>query len=46
MMPMKNSPKLVDIEKLKSLMTGGQLDDAKLNEYIHARWLKQGNTGI
>jgi hypothetical protein len=33
-------PELVDLEKLRKLMQGVQLDDAKLNEYINARWLK------
>ena len=37
---MKNDPKLVDVEVLKSLMGGVQLDEARLNEYINARWLK------
>jgi hypothetical protein len=37
---MKNDPKLVDLEQLKSLMHGVELDDEKLNDYINARWLK------
>ncbi len=36
---MKN-PKLVDLEELKTLMSGVSLSDAKANEYINARWLK------
>ena len=35
----EHEPKLVDLEKLKSLMSGVELDDQKLNEYINARWL-------
>ena len=37
---MKTHPQLVDLEELKTLMTGVILNDAKLNEYINARWLK------
>lgn len=37
---MKRGPQLVDLEELKTLMTGVQLSDVKLNEYINARWLK------
>src|SRR4030095_7785034 len=37
---MKQPPQLVDLEELKTLMYGVQLNDAKLNEYINARWLK------
>jgi len=35
-----NNPKLVDLEQLKTLMSGVNLSDAKANEYINARWLK------
>lgn len=36
----EHEPKLVDLEKLKSLMSGVELgDNKKLNEYINARWL-------
>ena len=37
---MTNKPKLVDLDQLKSLMDGIELNDQKLNEYINARWLK------
>jgi hypothetical protein len=37
---MKHDPQLVDLEELKTLMTGVNLNDANLNEYINARWLK------
>ena len=37
---MKNDPKLVDLEEYKTLMSGISLNDAKMNEYINARWLK------
>src|SRR5215510_5495610 len=37
---MKNGPQLVDLEQLKTLMTGVELSDQRLNEYINARWLK------
>jgi hypothetical protein len=37
---MKNHPKLVDLEQLKSLGEWVELSDQKLNEYINARWLK------
>jgi hypothetical protein len=37
---MKNDPKLVDLEEYKTLMSGISLNDANLNEYINARWLK------
>lgn len=35
-----NNPKLVDLEELKTLMSGVKLNDPKSNEYINARWLK------
>ena len=34
------NPKLVNLEQFKLLMSGVELDDSKLNEYINARWLK------
>jgi Protein of unknown function (DUF4231) len=37
---MKHGPQLVDLQELKTLMTGVNLNDANLNEYINARWLK------
>jgi hypothetical protein len=37
---MKNNPQLVDLEEYKTLMSGISLNDASLNEYINARWLK------
>ena len=37
---MKPCPQLVDLEELKTLMTGVQLDDPNFNAYINARWLK------
>jgi len=37
---MKHSAQLVDLKELKALMTGVELSDPKLNEYINARWLK------
>ncbi len=37
---MKHNPPLVDLKELKELMAGVKLSDAKLNEYINARWLK------
>jgi len=37
---MQRDPQLVDLEQLKTLMTGVNLNDANLNEYINARWLK------
>lgn len=37
---MKSLPQLVDLEELKTLMTGVELNDAKLNAYINARWLR------
>jgi hypothetical protein len=36
----EKDPKLVDLEELRKLMKGAQLDDPKLKEYINARWLK------
>jgi len=36
---MKNAPHLVDLEQLRTLMSGVELNDQKLNEYINARWL-------
>jgi len=37
---MKHSAQLVDLKELKALMTGVELSEPKLNEYINARWLK------
>jgi hypothetical protein len=37
---MKNDPQLVDVEEYSTLMSGISLNDAKMNEYINARWLK------
>lgn len=37
---MKHDPQLVDLEQLKTLMTGVELSDQRLNEYINVRWLK------
>jgi hypothetical protein len=39
-MSMNNSPQLVDLKHLKSLMNSVELSSQKLNEYINARWLK------
>jgi hypothetical protein len=36
----KSLPQLVDLEELKALMTGVELNDVKLNAYINARWLR------
>ena len=35
----EHEPRLVDLERLKSLMNGVELSDQKFNEYINARWL-------
>jgi len=37
---MKHDPSLVDLAELRKLMTGLDLTDPNLNEYINARWLK------
>jgi hypothetical protein len=37
---MKKKPELVDLQKLRDLITGLDLGDKKFNEYVDARWIK------
>jgi hypothetical protein len=37
--PMSDKPILVDLKKLREIISGLELKDAKTKEYIEARWL-------
>jgi hypothetical protein len=37
--PMSDKPILVDLKKLREIISGFELKDAKTKEYIEARWL-------
>jgi hypothetical protein len=37
---MKNDPQRFNVEELRALIEGLKLSDAKMNEYVNARWLR------